>query len=208
MFSTLQLFTKAKRSEEWEEKFTEARAHIEFVVELYEEQIKGGRFFLHEHPAQAASWGLDSIKQLEERSGVRIQVADQCMFGLRRWGGDERKKDKAARKRTKFMTNSEEIARMLNRKCDESHEHQELLGRRAKEAAKHPEGLCRAICKGLLQEKKNEVQAIRHLMVVKHDDEIGEIGGRGRKGVLHEMMTTTTTRKIRIQKNGQKHMTT
>ena len=36
-----------------------ARKHLEFCVELYREQIRGGRYFLHEHPAYASSWQTD-----------------------------------------------------------------------------------------------------------------------------------------------------
>ena len=32
-----------------------ARQHLEFCVELYREQAKAGRYFLHEHPAYASS---------------------------------------------------------------------------------------------------------------------------------------------------------
>ena len=30
--------------------------HLEFCIELYREQIRGGRYFVHEHPAYASSW--------------------------------------------------------------------------------------------------------------------------------------------------------
>ena len=30
--------------------------HLEFCLELYREQVKNGRYFLHEHPAYASSW--------------------------------------------------------------------------------------------------------------------------------------------------------
>ena len=33
-----------------------AKEHLKFCDELYREQIKGGRYLLHEHPAYAASW--------------------------------------------------------------------------------------------------------------------------------------------------------
>ena len=32
------------------------KEHLEFCAELYREQIKGGRYFLHEHPAYATSY--------------------------------------------------------------------------------------------------------------------------------------------------------
>ena len=33
-----------------------ATQHLEFCVELYREQAKAGRYFVHEHPAYASSW--------------------------------------------------------------------------------------------------------------------------------------------------------
>ena len=38
--------------------------HLEFCVELYREQMKHGRCFLHEHPAYATSWQEDAVKNL------------------------------------------------------------------------------------------------------------------------------------------------
>ena len=32
-----------------------ARLHLDFVTELYKDQVDDGRFFLHEHPAHAES---------------------------------------------------------------------------------------------------------------------------------------------------------
>ncbi len=33
-----------------------AMVHLNFVAELYRDQVLGGRFFLHEHPDGASSW--------------------------------------------------------------------------------------------------------------------------------------------------------
>ena len=34
-----------------------ARLHLRFTMELYRVQVEGGRYFVHEHPAYAGSWG-------------------------------------------------------------------------------------------------------------------------------------------------------
>ena len=47
-----------------------AREHLKFVVELYREQIRGGWYFLHEHPAYATSWQTDEIEKLLGEKGV------------------------------------------------------------------------------------------------------------------------------------------
>ena len=62
------------------------------------------------------------------------------------------------------MTNSDEIARELQKRCDGKHEHQQLISGRAGPAARYPEGLCRAICIGLAKELKNDEQHIKPLL--------------------------------------------
>ena len=81
MFSSLQNLSawtasKAKR-------LRKAKRHIRFCMELYEEQMSEGRLFLHEHPANATSWQMEEVRKVATSSGVRVVVADQCMYGLR-----------------------------------------------------------------------------------------------------------------------------
>ena len=59
----------------------QAIAHIEFVISLYEEQIQGGRYFLHEHPSSASSWKLESMLELLKHPSVSRVNGDQCQFG-------------------------------------------------------------------------------------------------------------------------------
>ena len=54
MHSLLHVANELKRAQE----------HLKFCVELYREQTKGGRYFLHEHPAYAPSWQTDVIEKL------------------------------------------------------------------------------------------------------------------------------------------------
>ena len=42
---------------------TEACVHVEFVMELYKDQLAGNRYFLHEHPMFASSRGVESVQQ-------------------------------------------------------------------------------------------------------------------------------------------------
>ena len=110
--------------------------------------------FLHEHPYTATSWSMPEVKQIMACAGVQTVVADQCMFGLTTKGG-RRGQRMPAKKSTRFMTNSWHIAKELNVRCDGGHDHQALIGaQRAREAQVYPEGLCRAICKGLVKERQ------------------------------------------------------
>ena len=138
---------------------------MQFVVQLYKCQIRNKRFFLHEHPATATSWQLDAIKQLARTEGVSVSRADLCMYGMRTW--DESGKEAYAKKPTKFMTNSRSIAHELNMKCDRTHVHQPLTGGRASQAARYPEQLCRAICRAILREKRQNTMQLKALVEVR-----------------------------------------
>ena len=52
--------------------------HMECVSELYREQTKEGRYFLHEHPATASSWELGCMRKLAEKESVYVVIADMC----------------------------------------------------------------------------------------------------------------------------------
>ena len=86
MFSALQNLTPW--SEEKQQRWREDRKHLQFVGELYKQQVKEGRWFLHIHPASATSWSLKEITDVMDMEGVDVTAADQCMFGLKTWGMD------------------------------------------------------------------------------------------------------------------------
>jgi hypothetical protein len=54
------------------------------------------------------------------------------------------------------MTNSEEIANQLNKRCTKDHRHIQISGNRAKQAQVYPEKLCKAIVKGLIRQMKRD----------------------------------------------------
>ena len=65
MFSSLQNLSKHKRSHaDWDRRMREAEKHIRFCIELYKLQMKGRRFFLHEHPHAATSWQEPCIQSI------------------------------------------------------------------------------------------------------------------------------------------------
>ena len=64
------------------------RRHLRFVLELYDIQIKGGRYFLHEHPSGALSWRDPVLMRLKQRSDVECVTMDQCQYGLLTPGPD------------------------------------------------------------------------------------------------------------------------
>ena len=163
MFSTLQNLSCKPWSSERQQKLSDAIKHVEFAVELYEMQAKEGRWFLHEHPASAGSWNLEAMRKMARRAGVRVVVADQCQYGLKTHGSDPKIQDRRARKRTKCMTNSDELAIELSRRCAGGHKHQPLTGGRAREAAQYPKPLCEAICRGMKKELRKSQAKVASL---------------------------------------------
>ena len=110
------------------------------------------------------------------KGGVQRVVGEQCTYGLKSWDGEKRG---AARKNTKFMTNSPRITTALKDKCPTTrsntiHEHVGLIARRTKAAQIYPPELCQAICKGF----KEQLEANRqgHFMLAELNNEKSDNG--------------------------------
>jgi len=145
------------RSKEQDEKLAAAwkRAcrHLDFAMELYQKQIDGGRYFVHEHPATASSWRMESVKRIQRHDEVVTTIGDQCEYGLTT---RDRYGEAAARKPTRFMTNSTHVAEELSMRCqnegrplEQRHRHIPLMNGRASKAQEYPKELCEAIVKGV-----------------------------------------------------------
>ena len=88
-----------------------AKEHLTFCVELYRLQARGGRYFLHEHPAYATSWQTDIIEGMMSEPGVSRVVGDQCLYGCEAECGSQVKEP------TGFMTNAPELGKELAMRC-------------------------------------------------------------------------------------------
>jgi len=82
-FSQWQRLNAAKTTDKaaMERARAHAVAHVKFVVSLYEEQVDGGRYFLHEHPLYADSWELKCAQRLSATPEVQRVYGNQCQFG-------------------------------------------------------------------------------------------------------------------------------
>ena len=136
-----------------------ARQHLEFCVELYREQAKAGRYFVHEHPAYASSWQTDIIEGMMSDPGIVKATCDQCMYGCEDESGSPIKKP------TSFMTNAPELAKELSDRCNgrrgacgrpEGGQHAQCRGRTARMAAIYHFKLCRAILVGFRRQLKRD----------------------------------------------------
>ena len=123
---------------------------MQFCAAMYREQIRQGRHLLHEHLGAVTSWRVPCIEALSNLPEVKIARADLCMFGMR---SKDQIGEAPAKKPTKFMTNSLELYKILNRKCDGScPRHVHLMEGRAKAAAIYPKKLCRAVIQGAMRQ--------------------------------------------------------
>ena len=53
------------------------------------------------------------------------------------------------------MTNSYHIASELDKRCDKTHTHQKGTGNEYNQGTQHPQGIYRAICRGMIKERRN-----------------------------------------------------
>ena len=155
-FSILQNLNKHnnRNNKEWMEKFRAAREkavrHVRFCCSLYAMQMAENRYYLHEHPHTAESWGLDCITKLRaDRRSLWVK-AHMCRFGMK---SQDKEQEGLVLKPTGFLTNSWCLAEELNKQCNKDHTHITLLNGKAAAAAVYPQGLCEAICLGLKKQK-------------------------------------------------------
>ena len=102
------------------------------MCDIFAEQARCRRWFVHENFADATSWNQEAVRQILDREGVEAAIADQCMSGLLAQG----KKGKAMPRTDKNEVRDEwsEISAELQIRRDGGYEDQRLLGRRAKHA--------------------------------------------------------------------------
>jgi hypothetical protein len=130
-----------------------ARMHLNFVCSLYEEQIRGGRFFIHEHPAGATSWEEPAVKRILKLPEVRVSRVDACQYGMT---GVSEGKEHPVKKPTRWMSNMKGVNEVLSKTCggkgglcSDGRAHVSCTGKRAERAAIYPLRLCRAILLGI-----------------------------------------------------------
>ena len=134
--------------------------HLNCVCSLYEEQVQGGRFFIHEHPARATSWEEPAVKRVMKLPEVRVSRVDACQYGM---VGDYRGESLPVKKPTKWMSNMRGVNEALSKTCGGSNgncsngqAHATCTGVRAEKAAIYPLKLCRALLAGI----QNHLKAI------------------------------------------------
>lgn len=111
MLSVLQKMNWAKIGEKaMTEMLDYETRHLEWCAKLYNIQRDNGLYFLHEHPVGASSWQNELIKELGSKEGVYKVHGDMRCFGMTQ---EDAEGIGAIKKRTGFLTNSQEIAKVL-----------------------------------------------------------------------------------------------
>ena len=145
-FSNLQNLNAKRRDPEIVKKELEAgKRHIRVCCAEYTAQHKAGKYFVHEHPHTATSWSMPEVQALLKLDGVQVIIVDMCAFGMTATDSDGR--EGPVKKTTRIVTNSPELAAVINRRCpngtaatteEGKHDHFQLIGGRAKQAQVYP----------------------------------------------------------------------
>ena len=155
-FSALLALSTEKRDPEVvKRQITRARVHLAFMCELYELQVRAGRYFLHEHPQSATSWQMEEVTRVLGLKRVQKVSCHQCQYGA------EHENGQPIRKATSFMSNAPFLLDELQLRCQgrlgecsrrKGGRHALCMGRAARLAAIFPLQLCNAILRGFARQ--------------------------------------------------------
>ena len=110
--------------------------------------------YIHEHPRDAKSWEVDSMKELLRDPRVAWVEGHMCQFGMTSPIMGLRRDFGHVKKPTGFLSSSRFVAEELNRYCDGSHDHVHLMAGKAAAAQVYRPDLCKAMLRGIARQKK------------------------------------------------------
>ena len=100
---------------EWEKWQATKLMHV--ALDVYDKQIRAGRYFLHEHPLGASSWLDPRVNALQKRNGVfTVSSPMSCFQAKVETKDSSRDVNKFVYKPTKWMTNSKALAQALGKR--------------------------------------------------------------------------------------------
>ena len=168
-FSGWQHINDAKRPADIVQREKEiGRLHLDWCMKLCARQMELGGYFLHEHPDQATSWAVPSVRALMAKKGVARVTGDQCQMG------QETDDHEPIKKPTGFLSNAPEVLKLLAKRCRGSGGycsrpragiHRLCNGKVARRAAIYSQRMCELIIRG-----------IRDQMIVDGTYVVGEAG--------------------------------
>ena len=188
LYTILQNLNHARRTEEGMKTYLQrlrwAKVLLQFATKVAQTVMAYGGKFLIENPLTSKAWQEKFLHELMMKDEVILVATDQCMYGL------ESRAQVPQKKPTGFVTNSEEIAKELQLRCDGKHLHEQVLGSdqgglRSRQTQVYPEKLVDAILRGY----RRDVRLQEHEKVYWTqfaDLQRGEVRHHGRQRALRE----------------------
>ena len=96
---------------------------------------------------------------MREETVVKVRT-DMCAFGMK---SVDEQGEAPVLKPTGFMTNSMEVAKALDKRCPGCSRHVHLMSGRASACQVYPAGLCRAVCRGVIQQARHDAADLMSL---------------------------------------------
>ena len=70
--------------------YVQACVHMEFVAQLYHDQVLDNRYFLHGHPRHASSCELRCMERLKQTPEANVVHGDLCQYGAEAFHGSHK----------------------------------------------------------------------------------------------------------------------
>ena len=130
-------------------------------MKIADMQANDGRKFVFEHPVGASSWGLETVRRVASIPDVYSVDFDFCELGMT---SVDEQGEAPAKKRTRILTNSQEIAQSISRaQCSGTHRHVALVGGRASACQVYPDMFCDTLCAAYSREERREARKRRDI---------------------------------------------
>ncbi len=116
MFPSLQNLSKGNRNKaRFDKEMKSAKEHVKFCLGLYKMQMAAGRYFLHEQPNSAKSWGMQEVVDMVGLEDVDVVTCDMCAYGVKIV---DKLGEALVEKMTKLMSKSPEILKRVGMQCE------------------------------------------------------------------------------------------
>ena len=118
---------------------------------------------------------MENTLYSKEEGVIKVDV-DMCALGLKT---EDKGKVGYAKKATTIMTNSQYVAWRVHRKCNKMHEHIHLLNSKASPAQQFTKQFCRAITKGMVEQREQWVTGVYTILRIDPDYSVSAASPQG-----------------------------
>ena len=136
---------------------------LHVAVDVYEEQVRAGRYFQHAHPVGPSSWWDPRMTALQKTTGVFTVSSPMCCFQAKiETRNGWRDVNKFVYKPTQSVRNSKVLAEALRSRCSHIsgppfHRHIVMDGGISKMASAYTPELVNTVLRALQQQMLNNV---------------------------------------------------